>query len=74
MEHELRAEYADGSSPDDIDPAVKTWHVVREVDGGTAMCGRELDPAAAVRSVELWGTGKVPICHSCGALYLRESP
>ncbi|MFI9719218.1 hypothetical protein ACIHFE_06100 [Streptomyces sp. NPDC052396] len=73
MEHELRAEYADGSSPADEDPSVKVWHVVREQDA-TAMCGRDLDPASAARSVDLWGTGKVPICHSCGALYLRESP
>nr|WP_078964151.1 hypothetical protein [Streptomyces durhamensis] len=73
MEHELRAEYADGSSPEDSDPSVKTWHVVRGTDS-TAMCGRDLDPASAVRSVDLWGTGQVPICHSCGALFLRESP
>ncbi|MEV5506022.1 hypothetical protein [Streptomyces orinoci] len=74
MEHELRAEYAAGSSPADEDPAVKTWHVVRPEEGARAMCGRDLDPASAVRSVDLWGTGKVPICHSCGALFLRESP
>lgn len=73
MEHELRAEYANGSPSNDPDPAVKLWHVVR-LDGATAMCGRELEPTAPVRSVDDWGTGKVPICHSCGALYLREAP
>ncbi|MCA6090937.1 hypothetical protein LE181_01950 [Streptomyces sp. SCA3-4] len=72
MEHELRAEAADGASPGDGN-AVKTWHVVRMEDS-TALCGRDLHPAAPTRSVDLWGTGQVPICHSCGALYLRETP
>ncbi|MBB5117044.1 hypothetical protein AF335_24750 [Streptomyces eurocidicus] len=71
MEHELRAEYVDGFSPEDADAVVKTWHVVRE-DEATGMCGRELSPAAATRSADDWGS--VPVCHSCGALYLRESP
>ncbi|ARZ67936.1 hypothetical protein M1P56_28230 [Streptomyces sp. HU2014] len=73
MEHELRAEYADGFSPEDADAVVKTWHVVRQ-EGTTGMCGRELSPGAATRSADDWGKGGVPICHSCGALFLRESP
>ncbi|MFI6006803.1 hypothetical protein ACIA98_41835 [Streptomyces sp. NPDC051366] len=73
MEHELRAEYVGGSSPQDLDADVKNWHVVRQEDT-TAMCGRELSPAAETRSTDDWGTGGVPICHSCGALFLRESP
>ncbi|MEW2580877.1 hypothetical protein [Streptomyces syringium] len=73
MEHELRAEYEDGDAPQGPDAKVKNWHVVRMEDT-TAMCGRELSPAAATRSTDDWGAGKVPICHSCGALYLRETP
>ncbi|MFJ3204710.1 hypothetical protein [Streptomyces sp. NPDC086989] len=71
MEHELRAEYVDGAEPEDGE--VKTWHVVREEEA-TGMCGRELSPEAALRSVDDWGNAGMPICHSCGALYLRESP
>ncbi|MEV6674444.1 hypothetical protein [Streptomyces sp. NPDC051162] len=70
MEHELRAEYVDGGSPG---AAVKTWHVVR-LEATTAMCGRELLPAAEVRSTDEWGTPGLALCHSCGALYLREAP
>ncbi|MFI1970477.1 hypothetical protein [Streptomyces cinnamoneus] len=73
MEHELRAEYADGAAPRDSEPDVKKWHVTR-MDEPVAMCGHVLDPAAATRTVDDWGTGKVRICHSCGALYLREQP
>lgn len=72
MEHELRAEYANGSLLQDPDAQVKTWHVVR-ADSLTAMCGRELEPQSAVRSSDDWGSG-IPVCHSCGALFLRESP
>ncbi|MFC5718720.1 hypothetical protein ACFP1Z_00820 [Streptomyces gamaensis] len=71
MEHELRAEYDD--SPQTSDARVKIWHVVRQ-DALTAMCGRDLEPGSAERSIDDWGTGTLPICHSCGALYLRESP
>ncbi|MFG2137830.1 hypothetical protein [Streptomyces sp. NPDC048650] len=73
MEYELRAEYRNGSDPETPDPAVKTWHVVRE-EGLTAMCGRELSADAATRPADDWGSGSVPICHSCGALFLREAP
>jgi hypothetical protein len=70
MEHELRAEYQDGPGPDG---QVKTWHVVRE-DSSTAMCGRDLSPDSATRSVDEWGSSGISLCHSCGALFLRESP
>ncbi|MEU8549827.1 hypothetical protein AB0C81_23045 [Streptomyces roseoverticillatus] len=73
MEHELRAEYIDGRAAADPIAEIKTWHVVRE-DASTAMCGRELEPAAQVRSADDWATPGVPVCHSCGALYLREQP
>lgn len=73
MEHELRAEYVDGRAAADPLAEVKVWHVVRQEES-TAMCGRELEAAAAVRSADDWGTPNVPICHSCGALYLREQP
>ncbi|MBP2405110.1 hypothetical protein [Streptomyces syringium] len=73
MEHELRAEYKDGSTPRDPDAEVKAWHMVRQ-EGTTAMCGRELEPGSATRSADDWGTSGLPLCHSCGALFLRETP
>ncbi|MFF2924744.1 hypothetical protein ACFVTP_20465 [Streptomyces celluloflavus] len=73
MEHEMRAEYEE-SGPPRADAPVKIWHMVR-LDGAHAMCGRELDPAAATQSAETWGTpAGEPFCHSCGAMYLREHP
>ncbi|MBT2384590.1 hypothetical protein [Streptomyces sp. ISL-11] len=68
MEHVLRAEYEDGSGGE-----VRIWHVVRQ-DETAAMCGRELADDAATRSAEEWGSSGLPLCHSCGALYLREVP
>ncbi|MCQ4043715.1 hypothetical protein ACFOSC_11385 [Streptantibioticus rubrisoli] len=74
MEHEMRAEYEEGVSPQQEGATVKIWHMVR-LGGTTAMCGRELDPAAATQPADAWGTPKgEPFCHSCGALYLREVP
>ncbi|MFK8849020.1 hypothetical protein [Streptomyces sp. Ac-502] len=71
MEHEMRAEYAEGGSPQEGAP-VKLWHMVR-LDGTQSMCGRELRPDAAVQPSDAWGTAAgEPFCHSCGALYLRE--
>ncbi|MEV5593112.1 hypothetical protein [Streptomyces sp. NPDC052496] len=71
MEHEMRAEYAEADSPPK-DAPVKLWHMVR-LDGTQAMCGRELQPEAAVQPADAWGTAAAePFCHSCGALYLRE--
>ena len=73
MEHEMRAEYEEGVLPHEDTP-VKIWHMVR-LEGTTAMCGRELAPAAATQSAEAWGTRQgEPFCHTCGALYLREHP
>ncbi|MEV0275285.1 hypothetical protein AB0I22_02720 [Streptomyces sp. NPDC050610] len=73
MDHELRAEYEDGASAGQPDAEVRLWHVVRR-HAATAMCGRELSPVAATRSADAWGTGEVKMCHSCGALFLREVP
>ncbi|MEN2421795.1 hypothetical protein AABB02_27290 [Streptomyces rimosus] len=74
MEHEMRAEYADDGSPREPDARVKIWHMVR-LDSSLSMCGRELQPDAAVQSADAWGTSAAePFCHSCGALYLREVP
>ncbi|MER5971353.1 hypothetical protein ABT112_16710 [Streptomyces sp. NPDC002055] len=53
--------------------AVKMWHMVRN-SGTTALCGRELDPRAAIRPEDSWGTTREPCCHTCGATYLREVP
>ena len=45
------------------------------LDGVHALCGRELDPAAATQTAEAWGTpAGEPFCRSCGAMYLREHP
>ncbi|MEU6081020.1 hypothetical protein [Streptomyces sp. NPDC047108] len=69
----MRAEHGAGA-PDGTGPGpVKTWHMVRGSDT-TAMCGRELDPAAASRPEEAWGRTREICCHTCGALYLREVP
>ena len=73
MQYELRAEYVEGAAPQDADAKVEVWHVTPG-HGGTALCGRELDPGAATRSAEGIGTPGVNTCHSCGALYLRASP
>ncbi|NLU70840.1 hypothetical protein [Streptomyces sp. HNM0574] len=71
MEHEMRAEYAEGAGPG---APVKIWHMVRR-ETATAMCGRELSPDAETRTAEVWGTPEgEPFCHTCGALYLREVP
>lgn len=69
MKHELRAEYADDERRD----TVKSWHIVR---GGEteAMCGHLLLPDAEARPDTDWGRTPEPMCHTCGALYLREVP
>ncbi|MFF9477472.1 hypothetical protein [Streptomyces sp. NPDC014733] len=73
MEHEMRAEYADGVTPGP-DAPVKIWHMVR-LEGIKAMCGRILSESAATQPADLWGTPEgEPFCHSCGAMYLREVP
>ncbi len=71
MEHEIRAEYDEGVLPHEGTP-VKLWHMTR-VGTTTAMCGRDLAPAAATQPAEAWGTGRAePFCFLCGAHYLRE--
>ncbi|MDT0308933.1 hypothetical protein RM780_18480 [Streptomyces sp. DSM 44917] len=72
MEHEMRAEYAEGGGTGEERP-VKNWHMVRG-EGTRAMCGRELGEGARTRSEADWGRTEEPFCHSCGALYLREVP
>ncbi|MFI9046255.1 hypothetical protein [Streptomyces sp. NPDC053427] len=74
MEYEMRAEHPEGVSPQQVDAPVKIWHMVKS-DGALALCGRDLDPAAATQSADAWGTPKgEPFCHGCGALFLREVP
>ncbi|MFE9120013.1 hypothetical protein [Streptomyces sp. NPDC007172] len=53
---------------------LKEWHMVRG-DEQLSMCGRELDPGADEQPDDAWGTETAhPFCHTCGALYLRETP
>ncbi|MEU5267807.1 hypothetical protein [Streptomyces hygroscopicus] len=74
MQHEMRAEYEEGSPGRVAGAPVKIWHMVR-ANGTTAMCGRELDPDAETQAADLWGSADSgPFCHSCGAMYLREVP
>ncbi|MFI9050285.1 hypothetical protein [Streptomyces sp. NPDC053427] len=73
MDHEIRAEYDEGVLPHEDTP-VKLWHMCR-VSDPTAMCGRQLAPAAATLPVEAWSTSEAePFCFLCGAQYLREQP
>ncbi|ARF57359.1 hypothetical protein [Streptomyces gilvosporeus] len=73
MDHEIRAEYDEGVLPHEDTP-VKLWHMCR-VGATTAMCGRQLAPAAATLPPETWSTPKAePFCFLCGAHYLREQP
>ncbi|WP_345698300.1 hypothetical protein [Kitasatospora terrestris] len=69
MMHQMRAEYgpAGSSGP------VANWHIVRN-DDLVAMCGRELDAAAPLQDAAHWTADPDRNCHTCGALYLRESP
>ncbi|MCX4553916.1 hypothetical protein OG204_31540 [Streptomyces sp. NBC_01387] len=74
MEYVMQADLEDGSSPTDEHPTVRFWHMVH-VSEETALCGRELDPAAPKQSPDTWGTPESqPFCHTCGALYLRQVP
>lgn len=73
MRHQMRAEYETGEAREQLRGVVKFWHMVREGES-VAMCGRELDPPAAVLPEEEWGRTAETFCHTCGALYLREAP
>ncbi|MEY9967132.1 hypothetical protein ABIA33_005197 [Streptacidiphilus sp. MAP12-16] len=67
--YEMRAQYADGGTQGPM----TYWHMTR--DGSmTALCGRDLDAAAATTSDTSWSHTTEPICHTCGALYLRQVP
>ncbi|MCX5384057.1 hypothetical protein [Streptomyces sp. NBC_00083] len=56
------------------DGVLKEWHMVRGAEEQT-MCGRELVEGAQEQSEDAWGTDRAhPFCHTCGALYLRETP
>ncbi|MEU6387937.1 hypothetical protein [Streptomyces sp. NPDC046939] len=69
MEHRIIAERTEPGGD-----SLKEWHMVREGER-TAMCGREIDPMETRLPPEAWGTEEAkPFCHSCGALFLRESP
>ncbi|MFG3280856.1 hypothetical protein [Streptomyces sp. NPDC048111] len=53
---------------------LKEWHMVRG-DEQHAMCGHELEANAEEQPDGAWGTDTAhPFCHTCGALYLRETP
>ncbi|WP_354641690.1 hypothetical protein [Kitasatospora camelliae] len=69
MRHQMRAEYG----PAGASAGVVTWHIVRDEDT-VAMCGRELDGTGARQDASLWTTDPDHNCHTCGALFLRESP
>lgn len=68
MEHTMRAEYTE-EDPD----RVRSWHMVR-AGVSTAMCGKNLRADAASRPDSDWGEDPSMMCHTCGALYLREVP
>ncbi|WP_030271102.1 hypothetical protein [Streptomyces sp. NRRL B-24484] len=69
MRYQMHAEYGP-SGPSD---GVKTWHITH--DGtSVALCGRELSPTATVQDPELWSRSPDHNCHTCGALFLRETP
>ncbi|MER6048961.1 hypothetical protein K2224_12415 [Streptomyces sp. BHT-5-2] len=73
MEHEMRAEYAEGVLPHEDTP-VRKWHMTR-VGATVAMCGQPLAPAAATQSAGKWGTAEAqPFCRTCGVMYLEEHP
>ncbi|MEZ0066315.1 hypothetical protein ABIA32_002325 [Streptacidiphilus sp. MAP12-20] len=62
----MRAEYGRGGT-------VKAWHMMK--DGRlTALCGRDLAADAATLTDHDWAHTSEPICHTCGALYLRQVP
>ncbi|MDT0269557.1 hypothetical protein RM844_25060 [Streptomyces sp. DSM 44915] len=73
MQHEMRAEYWETDTEQSPPWPVKTWHMVRQGERA-AMCGRELRPDARGLSDAEWGRTPEPMCHTCGALYLREVP
>ncbi|WP_235619033.1 hypothetical protein [Embleya scabrispora] len=75
--YELCAEYAEyagaaGAAGGDTATPIKLWHMIRNA-GTDALCGRALRPHAETRSDLEWGTIH-PVCHTCGALYLRQVP
>lgn len=62
----MRAEFGRGGE-------IKLWHMMK--DGAlTALCGHDLDPAAPVAHDSDWSHTTEPVCHTCGALYLRQVP
>ncbi|MDH6125221.1 hypothetical protein [Kitasatospora sp. GP82] len=69
MTHQLRAEYgAEGRSG-----GIRMWHVVRDTDLTTALCGRRMGEDADTKPEEEWGTG-LRGCQQCGSLYIHEVP
>ncbi|MFD9129855.1 hypothetical protein [Kitasatospora sp. NPDC059571] len=69
MMHSMRAEYGPGGP----DGGVKTWHIVRGEEA-VALCGRELDAGAPGQDPSMWDRTPRLNCHTCGAMFLRESP
>ncbi|MFD8596910.1 hypothetical protein ACFV1L_18105 [Kitasatospora sp. NPDC059646] len=70
MMHQMRAETAPAAGDPD---SVVSWHIVRNADL-TALCGKELSSAAPVQDATRWTLDPDRNCHTCGALYLRETP
>ncbi|MGW4382089.1 hypothetical protein [Kitasatospora sp. NPDC004531] len=69
MMHQMRAETAPAGPTD----SVVSWHIVRDANL-TALCGKELAATAPVQDATSWTLDPDRNCHTCGALYLRESP
>lgn len=68
--YQLRAEY---QGEEHVPEQVRFWHVV--ADGSAeALCGRAIDEDAAHLPVADWGDTPDPMCHTCGALWLRQVP
>jgi len=69
MMHQMRAEYGPTGSTGEV----VSWHIVRNADV-VAMCGRELDESSEMQAAAGWTVDPDRNCHTCGALFLRESP
>ncbi len=69
MMHQMRAE----TGPTGTTDSVVSWHIVRDANL-TALCGKELAAASPVQDAARWTLDPDHNCHTCGALFLRETP
>ncbi|WP_146616531.1 hypothetical protein [Kitasatospora sp. SolWspMP-SS2h] len=69
MMHQMRAE----TGPDGATDSVVSWHIVRGADL-VSLCGKELAATAPVEDAARWTLDPDRNCHTCGALFLRETP